>query len=205
MARTQGNRGHEVATEVAIRDAALRLFSTVGFAGTGIRLIAQEAGISLASLYHYMSSKEDLLVAMMRTNIRGLLTESERALEGLDGPVDRIRALVRVHVTIHATQSMLCVVSDTEIRSLSEEFRREIVADRDKYEALWRDAIDRGIEAGDFARVDTALASKALLQMCTGVAHWFRASGPLDIVALNDHYADMALGLLGSADRRPGR
>ena len=49
-----------------VRRAALELFAERGFHGTGIRQLAERAGLSSASLYHYMGTKEDLLVELMR-------------------------------------------------------------------------------------------------------------------------------------------
>jgi len=201
----QASGGTTDNTRLAIQQAALELFSTAGFAGTGIRLIAQRAGISLASLYHYMSSKEDLLVGMMRENILTLLRDAEKELTGRRRPTERLAALVEVHVTTHATQRLLCIVSDTELRSLSKERREEVVAYRDRYEDLWRETIDLGVASGDFATHDTAVASSALLEMCTGVAHWFREGGRLSLAEINALYIDMALGLLAGSptSRRP--
>lgn len=191
-------------TRQNIQSAALRLIGSMGFAGTGIRLIAKEAGVSLATLYHYMSSKEDLLVGMMRENILTLLRDAEKALVGRRKPADRITALVTAHLTIHATQSLLCVVCDTELRSLTPEHRAEVVMYRDRYEQLWRDTIDQGVAQGDFRTADTAIASSALLEMCTGVAHWYKPGGRLSLDDIVGLYIDMALGLLsGSNYRRP--
>ena len=47
-----------------VRQAALELFAERGFHGTGIRQLAERAGVSSASLYHYLGTKEDLLVAL---------------------------------------------------------------------------------------------------------------------------------------------
>ena len=44
-------------------------FARDGYAATGIRQLAEEAGLTSAALYHYMGSKEDLLVAIMRSTI----------------------------------------------------------------------------------------------------------------------------------------
>lgn len=189
-------------TRDSIQGAALRLIGSMGFAGTGIRLIAKEAGVSLATLYHYMSSKEDLLVGMMRENILTLLRDAEKALVGRRKPAERIAALVTAHVTIHATQSLLCVVCDTELRSLTPEHRAEVVMYRDRYERLWREAIDQGVAAGDFRIADTAIASGALLEMCTGVAHWYRPGGRLSLDDVIGLYVDMALGLLSGSNHR---
>ncbi len=49
-----------------IREGAQRLFLERGFAGTSTDAIASEAGVSKQTLYVYYSSKEELLVDVMR-------------------------------------------------------------------------------------------------------------------------------------------
>jgi len=44
-----------------IVDAACKLFFEKGFHGTNIREIAAESGMSMGQLYHYISSKDDIL------------------------------------------------------------------------------------------------------------------------------------------------
>lgn len=48
-----------------IIDASLRLFLRDGYAGTGIRAIAGEVGISEATIYHHFRSKEDIFQAIV--------------------------------------------------------------------------------------------------------------------------------------------
>lgn len=52
-------------TKDAIREAALRLFSTKGFELTSLREVADEVGITKASLYYHYASKQDLLLAVI--------------------------------------------------------------------------------------------------------------------------------------------
>ncbi|WGX98193.1 TetR/AcrR family transcriptional regulator [Nocardioides sp. L-11A] len=198
------NDAHE-STQAAIRNAALHLFSTVGFSGTGIRLIAQEAGVSLATLYHYMSNKEDLLVGMVTENIVTLLRDAELALLEVAKPVDQLAALVEVHVRIHTEQRLLCIVSDTEIRSLSEEQKQKVVGYRDQYEAIWRRTIQAGRSAEDFQVKNVAVAARALIEMCTGVAHWYRPEGPIELAELVDLYTDLCANALRAQKTRRRR
>lgn len=198
------NDAHE-STQTAIRNAALHLFSTVGFSGTGIRLIAQEAGVSLATLYHYMSNKEDLLVGMLTENIVTLLRDAELALLEVAKPVDQLAALVEVHVRIHTEQRLLCIVSDTEIRSLSEEQKQKVVGYRDQYEAIWRRTIQAGRSAEDFQVKNVAVAARALIEMCTGVAHWYRPEGPIELAELVDLYTDLCANALRAQKTRRRR
>lgn len=185
-----------------IRGAALELFSTVGFNGTGIRRIAEEAGVSLATLYHYMKTKDDLLVEILTENILTLLRDAEIALQGKVSAVDRVAALVEVHVRIHTSQRLQCIVSDIELRALTDESRESIVTFRDDYEALWAKTIAAGRKAGQFTVVDVAVATKALLEMCTGVAHWYRPDGRLELADLTTIYTELCLNALGAAKPR---
>ena len=47
-------------------DAALNLFSRKGFKATGIEAILKEAGVAKMTLYNHFSTKEDLVLAVLR-------------------------------------------------------------------------------------------------------------------------------------------
>jgi AcrR family transcriptional regulator len=187
MTQTQASTGER------IHRAALRLFATYGFAGTGIRKIADEAGITVASLYHYVGTKEELLERMMHESMSQLLGP---AREVTGDPAQRIRALVGLHVRRHAQASQLCRVGDTELRSLSRAPRARIVALRDEYQAIWTDAITSGIACGAFAVPDARVAAMALMQMCTGVAHWYSPRGRLSLDQVSTAFVTMAMAML---------
>ena len=180
-----------------IQVAALELFAERGFHGTGIRELAVRAGLSSATLYHYMGTKEDLLVRIMRESLERLLTAGQQIARAGPAP-ERMAGLVQIHVLTHATQRLQTQVVDGEMRALSPTRRREIVALRDEYETLWSKAIETGQEDGDFALQPPRLARLALLDLCSGVARWYQPQGPTTREELATRYAEMALGLLGA-------
>ena len=49
-----------------IMDAALKVISEKGYHGTSIASIAKESGVSKGLMYNYFSSKEELLVGIMK-------------------------------------------------------------------------------------------------------------------------------------------
>lgn len=185
-------------TRELVRRTSLGLFSRLGFNATGMRLIAQESGVSISTVYHYISSKDELLHDLLRENLSVLFAEASRALQGRRSPRDKIRALVDVHVTIHATDRELCKVSDRELRSLSEDARKDVVELRDTYEALWRNTILQGQKENVFQFEDLTITTHALLEMCTGIVHWYQPEGRLAVKELVKLHQDLALRLLGS-------
>ncbi|WP_053226444.1 TetR family transcriptional regulator [Solirubrobacter soli] len=51
----------KAATRIAIRDAGMRLFAERGFAGTTIDEIAEDAGVSRATVFAYFPTKEEIV------------------------------------------------------------------------------------------------------------------------------------------------
>lgn len=189
--------GDEVATEQRLKEAAVRLFGARGFASTGIRELARESDISVASLYHYMDSKDDLLLALMMDGMRSLLEPARNALRDISYAPARIVALVDTHIDFHCNRADLARVTDTEIRALSMRARRQVIDLRDEYEGLWLDSIITGVQTGAFLVAEPRLATFALLEMCTGVSHWYSPRGRFTARQISDHYARLALQLLG--------
>ncbi|MFB4295807.1 TetR/AcrR family transcriptional regulator [Actinomadura sp. NTSP31] len=86
-------------TKAALVDAALRLFAQNGFAGTSIRAIAREVGLSESALYAHFPSKKAIHEAAMR--VAGPLV-AVVALEETPagaGPAEFIRAFTDRVVT----------------------------------------------------------------------------------------------------------
>jgi AcrR family transcriptional regulator len=191
--------------EGRIMTAALRLFTRKGFQAVGIRDIAQEAGISTATLYHYMRTKEDLLLALMSDRLHRITKAAQLAIQDVEEPEAQLGALVRTHVICHALYPSHVV--DDELRSLSSRSRRSVVALRDRYENIWREILERGNRrGGPFKIPDPRFARLALMGMCNGVNRWYSGKGPAKVDVVADGFADLALAMVhASADGRPLR
>ena len=65
--RRKGGRGHgDSGTRTAILDAARRQFTKGGYAGTSLRAIAAEAGVTSPLIVHFFGSKANLLLEAMQ-------------------------------------------------------------------------------------------------------------------------------------------
>jgi AcrR family transcriptional regulator len=185
-------------TEARVHKAALELFMTKGFAATSIREIAKAAGITSASLYHYMPSKDDLLVTVTLQATR-LLSEPGREINESNGtPDERLAALIRLHIREHARGRRLWEVADEDWRQLPRRKREPIVALRDEYQSFWERALSEGREAGLFRFGDLKMTTFAILSMCSDVYKWFSPNGRLSAEDVEDYYLQLIAAMLAA-------
>lgn len=185
-------------TEDRVRVAAVELFARRGFAATGIRDIAREAGMTSATLYHYVPSKERLLLDIMEQGQAELNAAVRSALVGATDAEHRLAVLVGVLVATHATNPMSTRVVDTEIRVLApgSSARQAIIDLRDEHERMWQEALELGRVEGVFHVQDVSVTRLALIAMCTGMSNWFRPDGAKDVSTLVQYFVELSLGMV---------
>jgi TetR/AcrR family transcriptional regulator, fatty acid metabolism regulator protein len=77
-------------------DAAVRVFARNGFHGARVGDIAEEAGVAHGLLYHYFSSKDEVLQTVFRENW-GELLDRFQAVEASDEPADeKLRGIIKI-------------------------------------------------------------------------------------------------------------
>ncbi|MFI2233252.1 TetR/AcrR family transcriptional regulator [Nocardia testacea] len=92
----------------AILDAAARLFQQHGYAATTTNKVAELAGVSIGTLYHYVPNKDALLYALADRHLREatavLLTETA-SLRAEGPPLDEtVRRLITSVADLHRAQ-----------------------------------------------------------------------------------------------------
>jgi AcrR family transcriptional regulator len=84
--------GHSARDEIL--DAAAELFTTLGYAGTSTRRIADGVGIRQASLYHHFATKDDILDALLVGTVDEPLELAIKLLAESGPSAPRLHALV---------------------------------------------------------------------------------------------------------------
>lgn len=183
-----------------IIDAAVRCFYEHGYDGSSVRDIVKEAGVTPAALYHYYAAKQDLLMDLVTRFMANSIERTEAALRdaGAD-PVARLFGAARSHVLWNASDVASSFIVNSEIRSLEPENRERHVAQRDRLQRLFDECVQDGCDQGVFATPWPREASRAVVVMCTFVARWYRADGPLTPEDIAVRYGHLALSLVGSS------
>ena len=179
-----------------VQRAAVTLFAAKGFGATGIRELGSKAGITSASLYHYVGSKEALLASIIRSCVVELTEAGACAIRRSADPVVQLAGLVSSHVGISAQNQLTARVAEYEMRALTGSNRIELQTMRDEYEMMWGQVLERGARVGLFAVDDTTMCRLAILEMCTGVAHWYRPGGRLQLPEVQRYFVQSACRLI---------
>jgi AcrR family transcriptional regulator len=180
-----------------ILDAAAQVIRKKGFHGASMAAIAKSVNLQKASLYHHVSSKQEILLALLDRALV-ILTERITPLAIQSAPADeKLRNMIKAYLQLLAENADLASVLLFEHRSLDPKQHARHIPNRDRFEALWRDVILDGVRAGLFACPDPAIAVRALLGSLNWTVTWFRPNGGLSIEQIANRYADMLFdGLL---------
>lgn len=188
-------------TREQILQAAAQIISRKGYHAASMQDIAQAVRLQKASLYHHVSSKQDILLALLDQAL-DLLIANMLEVMALPLPADeKLRLAILAYLENMLAHRELASVLLLEHRSLQPEFRARHTPRRDRFERLWRELIQEGLERGLFACCDPALAARYLLGVLNWTITWYRPEGTLSPGEIADQFAGLFLnGLLA----RPG-
>jgi AcrR family transcriptional regulator len=186
------------ATRARLFDAAIAAFAEKGFHGTTTRDVAAAAGMSPAALYVHHRSKEELLYLISRSGHEHTLAMVQDAIASSDDPATALRTVIHDFVVHHARDHTSARIVNYELAALTPEHFAEIRDLRRRIEGAIRELVERGVAAGVFDTPDPRMAGVALLSLGIDIARWYREEGRWSPEDIGDHYADMALRMVGA-------
>ena len=180
----------------AILDGSARLFATRGFADTTVRDIADEVAVQPASLYHYFSSKDAILEAVLRAFLADLAAATEAVVEADTTPRQKVGELVRHAFALTSEQPYWVLTYQNEFLRLDGQPAFAFVAEYSaRIEAAWVRALTESAAAGDFAVAVPVDVRYRLIRDATWTAvRWYRPGGPDDAAALAEQYLAVFYG-----------
>jgi AcrR family transcriptional regulator len=141
-----------------ILDAAVRVFAHKGFHTSRVGDIAEEAGVAHGLLYHYFSSKDEVLETIFRENWGMLVERIEAVVRSDESARDQLRHVAAILLRTWRHQPDVVRVLIREIARSAEV--QERIGDLVKPIEAIRRIIERGQASGEFrADLDPALAA----------------------------------------------
>jgi AcrR family transcriptional regulator len=190
--------------EFILRNAA-RIFAEKGYHSTSMRDISRETNVSLAGLYYYCRSKEELLF-LIQDNCFGRVLErlQERLQEAASG-VEKLRLVIENHLSFFAANMAEMKVLSHEADSLEGEMREHVSGKKQQYTKLVRRILSetqqQQREANGRQKIDLTVATYALFGMMNWIYNWYDPGGKLSVNDLVDNITRLFLsGFLAGAN-----
>jgi AcrR family transcriptional regulator len=179
--------------EHILRTAA-RIFAEKSYHSTTMRDISRATGVSLAGLYHYCKSKEELLFLIQDHCFGRVLERLEERITQIDDPFEKLRIFIDNHLSFFAANMAEMKVLSHEAGSLAGDLHKHVSSKKDKYAKLAQ-TILREIQGQRLAKsqIDLTVATYALFGMMNWIYNWYDPQGKLPVNQLVDNITRLFL------------
>jgi TetR/AcrR family transcriptional regulator, cholesterol catabolism regulator len=188
--------------EFILRNAA-RIFAEKGYHSSSMRDISRETGVSLAGLYYYCKSKEELLFLIQDNCFGHVLERLEQRLSETSDGVEKLRLVIENHLSFFAANMAEMKVLSHEGDSLAGEMGERVSGKKQQYTRLVRRILSEAQQeqGGGRQKVDLTVATYALFGMMNWIYNWYDPKGKLSVNDLVDNITRLFLnGFLAGAN-----
>jgi AcrR family transcriptional regulator len=182
-----------------IVEAATRLMEKQGFHQMSVAALADEAGISVGTIYQYVQRKEDVLLLVILDILDAYREEMPAVMAGIADPIERLAAGFRAYCGVVDRRRSATVLTYRESKALDEDGLHKIMQLELETTGLLAACLREARAAGIVADVDLDLTSDDLMMVAHmwALKHWHL--GQLSL----DEYVDRQLGVMLRAIIRP--
>lgn len=201
--REQREADREAKREAVIR-AAVRMFNEKGFHTATFDEVAASLGISKPTIYHYLGTKEEVLLECVSRGINELKEAAEDAAASAGSGLDRLRAFLVRYAQINMDDFGRCVIRTLE-EGLSDESASKFRALKREIDTSLRNMIREAMDDGSIAKGDVKLVAFTVAGALNWPARWYRPSSDEDTAGLAKAMVELLIegfrkGIAPSAD-----
>jgi len=166
-----------------ILEQSARLICQYGFEATSMQQIADACGLTKAGIYHYVKTKEGLLVAIMHYGMDLFEEEVYRQVVNIQDPVERLRMTMIRNIKLTLSRKEVAIILN-ENRAMSRSALRDLNVRRRQYVTLLESAFREAIERRQIRPIDPTVAAFSFLGITLWTPNLYRADGRLSMQQL---------------------
>jgi len=158
-----------------------RLFAYRGYHSTSMREIARELGMNQSSLYHYFSSKEDILFKLMNDAIDDVFVTLEDIYAADLLPEDKLKRVLDSYIRSYAGDQERLILLVNEMNSLNDKYRHILVEKQRRYVQLIKSILSELVGESKMKKIDPTVAIFAFFGMVHYTIKWYHKDGPITL------------------------
>ena len=168
-----------------------RLFAYRGYHSTSMREIARELGMNQSSLYHYFTSKQDILFTLMNDAMDDVLAILQEISSTDLLPEDRLNRVLGFYTQYYAGDQDRLILLINEMNSLNEEYRSILVGKQRQYVQLIKSILEELAAQGKIKQIDPVIAAFAFFGMVHYTIKWYHKDGPVSLDQLANAFVEI--------------
>jgi len=176
--------------------AAARTFAERGFHATSMRDLSRASGMSLAGIYHYVASKQELLFLIQDRCFEKVIAGAREAVLAETDIEAKVTAFVRHHVVFFAGHMHEMKVLSHEAEQLQGTMRQQIVQRKREYVAILGNLLEQpGLT---YQPVSHLAAVWSAFGMINWIYTWYKPTGQVSPAQLGEEMATVLLRGIGA-------
>ena len=186
-----------------ILEAAIRVFARQGFYQSTVAQIAREAGVADGTIYLYFKNKDDILVQFFNYRTKQVFDRFRAAVNQSDNSQDKLRSLVRRHLTEFQQDRDMAVVYQVETHQNSRLAEAQIREMSQMYQDIVSEIVETGQQEGSIRKdLYVGLVKRFILGAVDEVINtWLHSDKNYDLVSMADPLVDLFVRGIGTADK----
>jgi AcrR family transcriptional regulator len=178
----------------SILAGAAEVFRREGFIRARLEDVAAEVGINRASLYYYVGTKEELLIALIEDPAREMTSHCQEALDSEGSSDVKLRRALRHYVEDLQNRPELFLLFSESQHLGGIPGTERIVSNAEDYGRTLLAIIEGGVADGAFrSDLDPRLVMLGVLGMHNWIHRWYLPGGRNTLIEIGDAFAEMIL------------
>jgi TetR/AcrR family fatty acid metabolism transcriptional regulator len=185
-----------------ILEAAVKVFSRQGFYQSTVAQIAREAGVADGTIYLYFKNKDDILVQFFSYRTKQVFERFRAEVNKSDNSLDKLRNLIRRHLTEFQRDRDMAVVYQVETHQNSRLAEDQIREMSQMYQDLVSEIVETGQQEGRIRKdLYVGLVKRFILGAVDEVINtWLHSDKNYDLVSMADPLVDLFVRGIGTSD-----
>ena len=176
----------------AIGKAAAKLFDENGYLETSLKDISNASKLSKGGIYHYFSSKHEILYFILDNYMDLLLRGLEEELEKITDDSSRIQHIMFRHLKLYNKEVPEAKALLLEAHSLPSKYFRAIAEKQKRYAQITINVLS-DLFKGRMQRDKLKAISYTLFGMCNSIMYWYDPEGSVTLKELSQIVYDIFL------------
>jgi TetR/AcrR family fatty acid metabolism transcriptional regulator len=182
-------------------EAAMKVFARQGFYQSTVAQIAKEAGVADGTIYLYFKNKDDILVQFFNYRTKQVFDLFRADVRKADNSLDKLRNLIRRHLTEFQRDRDMAVVYQVETHQNSRLAEAQIREMSKMYQDLVSEIVELGQQEGRIRKdLYVSLVKRFILGAVDEVINtWLHSEKEYDLVSMADPLVELFIRGIGTS------